>query len=421
MLALQLQNADTRLLSSLNDDQWRDLLPAMDRARLTLTLAQQLHSGLPRWVQERLSCNLAHTARNWERVRSAYREAAATLDANGVEYLVLKGFTQTPDFAPPAELRWQSDIDFYVPPDQISSAVDALREIGYAPCHAEEANQYADHVPTLVRFGTWQWRGNWYDPETPTAIEVHFCFWNDSVSAIAIPEFDEFWERRRVRASEELIFPALHHLDHLAYFAMHILRDIFNEDIRPNRLRELGTFLDGRASDDAFWKEWTTVYSPRFRSLQAVAFALAGAWFSCNVSDTVQSEIDSLPTTVKVWMERCGCTPLEAQFGRTRNGRLLQCLFAETPEARRKILWRALVPGRIPGPAKVASRGTHASLPMMPKRISSFLAYPLYIVSRAWMNGGAVLRFLAHACLMYFQRGRDLPVSRSDFGSALGR
>ena len=421
MLALQLQNADASLLSSFNDDQWRELLPMMDRARLTLAFAQQLHSGIPCWVQERLSSNLAHTAQNWERVRSAYREAAATLDAKGVDYLVLKGFTQTPDFVPEGELRWQSDIDFYVPPDQIASAVAALREIGYVPYSPGEPNQYADHVPTMLRFGTWQWRCDWYDPETPPAIEVHFCFWNEPVSSIAIPEFDEFWKRRRVRASHELIFPALQHLDHLAYFAMHILRDIFNEDIRPNRLRELGTFLDGHASGDAFWKEWTTAYSPRLRSMQAVAFALAGAWFSCNISDTVLSEIDSLPTLVRVWIERCGCTPLEAQFRRSRNGRLLQRLFAETPEARRKILWRALVPDRIPGPAKVASRETHASLPALPKRISRFLDYPLYIVSRAWMNGGAVARFLAHACLMYFLRGREFPVSRSDFGGALGR
>lgn len=418
MQALQLRRADATLLRRLNDEDWRQLLPMSDRARLTLPLAQQSHSGLPCWVHDRLSSNLADTARNWECVKTAYREAAATLDAEGVEYLVLKGFAQAPDFVPRPELRRQSDIDFYVPPEQISSAVVCLQEIGYAPHHAEEVYQHADHVPTLLRFGTWKWRGNWYDPDTPPAIEVHFCLWNEAVTSISLPEVDEFWKRRKVRACESLIFPALHPVDHLAYFATHILRDIFNEESRANQVRELGTFLDRRARDDAFWDDWTAMHSPRSRSMQATAFSLAVAWFSCNVSETVKAEIESLPAKVGAWIKRCGCTPLEAQFRRTREGRLLQLLLAETPEARKKILWKALVPDRLPGPAKVASRETHASLRNAPRLISSYLAYPAHMVSRAWMNGSAVLRFLVYACLVHTPRALARMLSRRDFESA---
>lgn len=401
MQALQLQDADTTLLGRLHDDDWRQLLPMLDRARLTLPLAQLPHSGFPCWVHERLISNLADTALNWERVKTAYREAAATLDAESVDYLVLKGFTQAPDFVPRPELRRQSDIDFYVPPDQISSAVGCLQEIGYAPCHGEEDYRYADHVPTLLRFGTWNWRGNWYDPDTPPAIEVHFCLWNDAISSISIPEIDEFWKRRKVRACDELIFPALHHVDHLGYFSLHILRDIFSEDSRANQVRELGTFLDRRASDDAFWKDWSAMHPPRSRSMQAIAFSLAVEWFSCDVSDTVKAEIDSLPPKVRTWIKRCGFTPLEAQFRRSRDGRLLQFLLAESSEARKGILWKALVPLRIPGPGKVASRGIHTSLPTTSKLISSYLAYPAYMLSRARMNGSAVVRLLVNWCILY--------------------
>jgi hypothetical protein len=418
MQALQLQDPDATLLRALQDEDWKQLLPMLDRARLTLPLAQRPHSGFPCWVHERFSSNLADTARNWQRVQSAYCEAAAALDARGIDYLVLKGFTQAPDFAPRPDLRRQSDIDFYVPPDQIKSAVIGLQEIGYAPCHSEEVYRYADHVPTLVRFGTWQWRGNWYDPNTPPAIEIHFCFWNDSISSIVIPEVDGYWRRRRVRVCEELMFPALHPVDHLAYFAMHILRDIFNEESRANHVRELGTFLDRRAGDDSFWKDWSALHSPRSRRMQATVFSLAVAWFSCNVSEIVKSEIDSLPPEVGVWTKRCGCTPLEAQFRRTREGRLLQLLLAEAPEARKKILWKALVPNRLPGPAKVASRGTHPSLRNTPRLISSYLAYPAHMVSRAWMNGSAVLRFLAYSCLVHTPRAWARTLPRGNFGSA---
>lgn len=413
MLALRLRDPDATLLRRLSEEGWKQLLPMLDRARLALPFAQQSHEGLPGWVHERLGKNLADTAENWQCVKTAYREAAATLDAKGVEYLVLKGFTQAPDYVLRPELRRQSDIDFYVPPGQIASAVSALQEIGYAPCHPEATYESADHVPTLVRFGTWQWRGNWYDPDTPPAIEIHFCLWNDSISSIALPEVQEFWKRRSVRTCEELIFPALHPVDHLAYFSMHILRDIFNEESRANQLRELGTFLDRRAGDHAFWKDWSTMHSPRSRSLQATVFALAVAWFSCDVSDAVKSQIDSLPAEVKAWINRCGYAPLEAQFRRTRDGRLLQFLLAETLEARKKILWKALVPNRLPGPAKVASRQTHPSLRLTPTLISSFLAYPAHMISRAWMNGDAILRFLLNALHVLARSASALPLSRA--------
>lgn len=184
-------------------------------------------------------------------MQAANREVAATLDANGVEYLVLKGFTQAPDFVPRPELRWQGDIDFYVPREHVPAAVRALHQIGYASCHPEDCYQHADHVPTLVRFGAWKWNGNVYD----------------SVSSIAIPEIEQFCERRRFRRLGDLTFPALHPVDHMGYFAMHILRGIFGAEGPVHHVRELGVFHDRRPSDDAFWREWTVM--PRQRSLLA--------------------------------------------------------------------------------------------------------------------------------------------------------
>src|SRR5258708_18778553 len=180
MQALQLQGADATMLRSLRDEEWRELLPKMDHAHLALPLAQLAVSGLPGWVRETLGNNLADTARHWGRVREAYGEAAAAFDANGVEYLVLKGFTQAPDFVPRPELRWQGDFDFYVPREHVAAAVRALQDIGYDSCHAEEDYRHADHVPTLVRFGAWKWHGNRYDPAVPPAVDGHFCLWNHS-------------------------------------------------------------------------------------------------------------------------------------------------------------------------------------------------------------------------------------------------
>jgi hypothetical protein len=327
---------------------------------------------------------------------AAYREAAAILDANSVEYLVLKGFTQAPDFVSRPELRRQGDIDFFVPREQISAAVRGLKEIGYASCDAEEYYRYADHVPTLVRFGTWKWSGNNYDPEVPLAVEIHFCLWNEAVSLIAVQEIEEFWKRRRVRTWGELIFPALDRPDHLAYFALHILRNVFSAEPTLHHVRELATFLDRSAGDDPFWRAWTVTHSPRLRTMQAVAFSLAAAWFSCKVPDAARAEIECLSRELRNWIETCCCAPLGTLFRRTRDGRLLQFLLAETRESRKKILWKALGPGRISGPETRASAQTHPTMSARPKLISSYLAYPGYICSRVWLNGWAVLRILVN-------------------------
>ena len=401
MQALQLHGADTTILRSLRDEEWRGLLPIIDRSRLALPLAQQAISGLPCWIRERLGNNLADTARHWELVRAAYREAVATLDANGVEYLILKGFTQAPDFVLRPELRWQGDIDFYVPRKHVPVAVRALQEIGYASCYGEENYRHADHVPTLVRFGAWQWKGNFYDPKVPPAVEVHFCLWNNSVSSIAIEEIEEFWDRRSLRRLGNLTFPALHPVDHAGYFALHILRNIFMAESPVHPMRELATFLDLRASDDDFWKEWTKMHSPRLRSMQAIAFSLAIAWFSCKQHATVKAEIDSLYPPLRRWIETCGSAPLEVLFRRTRDGRLLQYLLADTPVARRKIMAMALHPGRIAGPARVATFGTHpTTTPPKSLLMDRYLGYLAYLFGRTWLNASAILRFLAHAVLL---------------------
>ena len=417
MQALQLQSADTRLLRSLSDQEWRELLPMMDRARLTLPFAQESHSCLPHWVHERLESSMADAAQNFKHVQAAYCEAAATLDAHGADYLVLKGFTQAPDFVPRPELRRQCDIDFYVPREYIPAAVRSLQEIGYAACHPEEVYRDADHVPTLVRFGTWKWRGQIYDPEMPPAIEVHFCMWNDSVSLITVREVEEFWKRRRIRAWGKLVFPALHPVDHLGYFGLHILRNIFAAESPVHLVRELATFLNKSRCNDVFWREWALMHSQRFRSMQTIAFSLAVAWFSCNIPDAIEAEMDRLPTKLQNWIETCGCCPLEKLFRNTRDGRLLQFLLAETAEARKQILWKALAPRRVPGPERVASSLMHPSMPARSKLISSYLAYPGYICSGVWRYGSAVVRFLANARRVQLSPRRDC--ARSD-GSPFG-
>jgi len=401
LAALQLQGARVDELLSLDDAEWGKTLALCDRLRLTLPLALRPCKRFPDWVSERLMKNLADVVRRFARVQATYCEAAAALARAGVPHLVLKGFTQSPDFVKAPQFRMQGDIDFYAPREHTQAALDAFTAIGYEPAGPPEEYRYADHPPTMMRFRGWKWSGNRFDPELPLAIEVHICLWNPQVSLIALPEVDDFWNRRIGRRLGDLSFCSLDPIDQLGYFALHLLRDLFpGLGLVVHHALELATFLNGRADDDAFWQEWEARYSPRLKQMQAIAFALAGACFSSRLPDAVEEQIHRLPAAQRAWIERCGGDLLAETFCRTRDGRLLQFLLANSAAARRKVLWRAVSPGVIASPRKVANRPEYPAAPQTRRQWRPW-RYPAYLASRIFFNGAAVLRLIANSVTVF--------------------
>lgn len=400
LAALQLQGAAVDALLSCDDAAWRQILDYCDRMQLTLPLALRSSRNFPQWVNERLTTNLRDTTRRFVRARATYRELAAVLDAASVPHVVLKGFTQAPDFVKAPQYRMQSDIDLMTRREHIEDAVRALQGIGYESSGPAEVYRLADHVPTLTRFHGWKPGSNPCDPEMPLAIDLHFCLWNPAVSLIQLPEVEDFWRRRVCRKLGELSFPALSPVDHLGYFALHILRELFAGGRVLHHALELATFLHERADDPAFWTEWQSLHSPRLRQVQAIPLALAGAAFSSRLPDAVHEQIAQLPAELLVWMETCGGDLLATTFSRTRDGRLLQFLLADSRGVRRKLLWKALAPGSIAGPKTFAAWPDQAVIPpLRPKR--RLWRYPAYLASRISINGAAVLRLVLNGLTIF--------------------
>ena len=281
LAALQLGDPDTTRLKTLRDREWSRLLEFCHASHLTLLVAQLPTDGFPDWVVARLRANLSDNALRFEKIKAIYREAANALGDARVEHIVIKGFTQAPDYVAGPRLRSQSDLDIFCPPDRIDDARAALVAIGYRSYEADMV--FADHTAALVRLGNWKWRGNPFDPEMPLGIELHFCLWNERVSLIRIPEVKLFWERRVMRVVDGLSFPCLCPADHLGYLALHILRNIFLPDWIVHHVRELAIFLDAHADNDAFWQSWCELHGPSLRSIEAIAFYYARDWFGCRL------------------------------------------------------------------------------------------------------------------------------------------
>jgi len=392
LAALHLSDPDTSLLKALDDREWSRLLEFCNTAHLTLQLAQVATDGFPDWVVDRLRANLADNALRFEQIKAIYREAAKALDDVKVEHIIVKGFTQAPDYVADPRLRRQSDLDFFCPPGRIDDARAALEAVGYKSY--DVIKEIADHTSVLVRLGNWQSRGNPFDPEMPLGIDLHFCLWNERVSLIRIPEVELFWERRTRRVVDGLSFPCLSPVDHLGYLSLHILRNIFLYDWIVHHVRELAIFLNSHADDDAFWQSWCEIHSPSLRSYEAIAFYYARAWFGCRLHHQAAQEIANLGVLQQSWLQRFSGSSLDVMFRQNKDSVWLHLSFVSAHRDRWKILRRCLIPPRI---APIGA----PSVNMRHKRlITSTGSNPLrqyiaYLISRSAAHGRASFTTLA--------------------------
>ena len=396
--ALQLEGANTDALLTLEDEDWMRLLEFCDLAHLTLPLSRVQITAAPEWVRQRLEQNLSDNARRFEHLKAVYLEAAAALGRAGVSHMVLKGFTQSPDYVKDPRLRLQSDIDFYCPQEDVEKAQSALMKIGYQPDEGRDI--HADHLPGLTRRGTWKWRGNAYDPDMPLGIEVHFCFWNDAASLIEIPEVERFWDRRVIRRLEKMEFQALHPIDQLGFLALHIVRGVMSGDWVIHHVHELATFLHHRTRDVEFWSQWHETHSANLRRMEALAFSLARKWFSCSLPEVAHVEIDRLPPGQKRWLDRYGGAPLEAMFRHNKDGRLLQLLLTRSKTSRQSVLRKVMVPALMPGLDAPAVRIRYRrSRP--PTAANRFVQYGRYLVRTALANAAANVSLFLHGVSLW--------------------
>jgi hypothetical protein len=394
--ALQLSESNTELLSELSDQAWCNLLDFCDLAHLTLVLAQLPADGFPHWVVERLNTNVIDNIQRFKRVKATYKEAAEALSAAGVEHIVIKGFTQCPDYVELPGLRFQSDLDIYCPEKMIEPARTALEAIGYKPVEGISSKR-ADHTAPMIRLDGWGWSGNHYDPEMPLWIELHFCLWNKATTLFSISGVDRFWERRTTRSLDDISFPCLGYVDQLGYLALHILRNILLRDWVIHHVLELACFLHTRADDDAFWATWNETHDASLRSLEVIPFYYARAWFNCNLNRQVQKEIANISPAQQQWLRQFAGSALEVMFHQNKDSIWLHMSLLKSSVAKRTLLKRFFIPATI---SSVTTPGMEIQnrRPRLPSKLHPYLQYLGYLALRctsySYVNLTAILRGL---------------------------
>ena len=311
-----------------------------DRAGLSLFLPQEMFGAEDR---EALARRLEDNRQRLVQIRQLYSEVADRLRVQGIPFTFLKGLTQCGLSGHDPERRVQYDIDLLTPPDAAHAAAEALGNLGFEPFQSMEGMPI-DHLPPLIRRTGWEFRGDYFDPEIPTSLEVHFRLWDCDSLRLDAPGLDDFFARRegdRLAAA-----------DALGFGAMHLLKHLLLGSVRAFHVYELACILERQHGNAPLWKQWRETHAPALRRLECVAFRLAHEWFACSMPEAVQQDWLALPASSRAWFTRFAWSPLEPA---NKDELWLHCSLIESTRDRAAVIRRRLAPLRMPGPV----RGVH--------------------------------------------------------------
>ena len=267
------------------------------------------------------------------------------------EFVALKGITQCELFGIRPEDRAQYDIDLYFPRDTVEAARDALLAQNYESIAGMEKFP-TDHLPGLFPRTEWKWRGDYFDPEMPLAIELHFQFWNARLERLEAPGVGEFWTRRVRRKIGGVSIAVLCPQDAVGYAALHLLRHLLHGSTKIFHVFEIANFLERSAGDEMFWAEWGRLHAPGLRRLEAVVFALAEAWFGCTLAPAAREEIGLLPVATRAWFEEFAASPATQAFHPNKDELWLHWSLLGSWRDRWSVARRRLLPGNLPPPSR---------------------------------------------------------------------
>jgi len=344
--SLDFQQDNRAELFAIHESEWPSLLQLTDRAHITLPLGIRCRDYLPQPVRDRIDGNLANNILRQNRLLDEYRMIAGVLLGQQIDFVVLKGLSHiAPYYADELSHRPQYDIDLYCPPNYLEAARDSMTRAGFLPIRAQRRR--TDHLPSMMRDTNWKWRGDYYDPDLPLTVELHFRFWDPATERLTVQCIENFWRRRTSVIIRGMEVPVLDMADGVSYAALHLVRHLLRGDVRVYHAYELARFLHYTANDEKFWRDWLDGRAMPAYRLEAVAFRLAAQWFGCRFHPIVGQAVNSLPLKVARWFDLFGDSPLELEKPNKDELFLHLCLL-ENATDRFSILTRRLFPVRAP-------------------------------------------------------------------------
>ncbi len=383
LAALDFRPVASGSLHRLKETEWRQTLEFCDRTQLTLLLGQLQGRDLPPPVRRRIAENAERKRIRDERVFAELADIVAGFESRGVPYLLLKGFAHGETYASDPAVRPRYDLDFFAPRDAIETARDVLASRGYEAL-TELEHFPTDHLPVMVRKTGYRWSGDFYDPDIPLSVDLHFRFWDEATEGFAAPGISEFWGRRVARQIGGRRFVTLDEADELGYAALHAVRHLLRGSLRPYHVYEIAYFLHHRADDSEFWDRRRDLHPPPLRHIQGIVFLLARRWFGCRIADAVDEELRNGGEDVHTWAEHYAASPIEAMFHPNKSELWLHLALATSLGARLSVVRRRMMPLRLPGPVDAVY--VPAEQRTFPIRARRALRYAAHLAGRTWFH-----------------------------------
>jgi hypothetical protein len=138
---------------------------------------------------------------------------------------------------------------------------------------------------------------------------------------------------------------------------------------------------------------WSELHSASLRSVEAIAFYYARAWFGCRLHPRAAQEIVNLGVTQRSWLRRFSGSSLDVMFRQNKDSVWLHLSLVSSHQDRWKILTRCLIPPRI-APIGAPSVNVRHKRLVRSNDGNPLGKYFLYLVSRSAAHGHASLMTL---------------------------
>ena len=343
------------LFTKANASGWKRILNFTDMAGLTLHLEARLqqrnHFGsLPALVQKRLEGNLESNRTRTEVLKREFLQMNRHLQAAGIRYVNLKGLLLCPRFIERPELRVQYDFDLLVGDEDNIRTYARLQVLGYTPAHRSRS-QRTDHLPPLIKKTGWQWRGDYFDPEIPPGIEVHYQLWEPKFERIPVLLFKDVWEKTSLQEYQSLRVPVLPLNHELLYLTLHCCRHLLRSDLRLSHLYELAYFLHHNRGNREFWDGFLAWLNqcPNSSRMVGTTFALAVRLFQPEASVLLEGWIhQNLIPGAERWIKTFGVRDAPHGYRENKNVIFLHLSLLDRKVDQWGVLRQRLLPRHIP-------------------------------------------------------------------------
>ncbi len=285
---------------------WKQVLQWMDDTGLAFYFMERLkdehvNESVPSSVLSRLERNFASNQLRIEMMARRFEAINRELNAAGVQYTVVKGFSLVPQFCPWAALRHQADLDYLVHEKSLPAARRVLIEAGY---RAQRSRSSRESI--FVSPGRAPSRSDeQYSPRAPHAVEFHTDIWDNKMHGL-LPIPDVFsMAQKATYCGNDSAFPALSDADAFLLQVVHACRHIFTQWIRMSCLYEIGYFLHRRSLDMEMWSEieQRVGNSEMLREFVVIVTEMSARIFGARIPQLVQGWGAEIRLGPRAWID----------------------------------------------------------------------------------------------------------------------